>query len=69
MVRAVLDSSILVSAFIAPQKELMNLLRLPLRGHYELVLSEEILSETAQSLLTKDSIRSYATYADEDVHA
>ena len=69
MVRAVLDSSILVSAFVAPQTELMGLLRLPLRSRYELVLSEEILGETAESLLTKDSIRRYATYSDEDVHA
>jgi len=46
----------------------MRLLRLPLRGRYELVLSQEILTETAQSLLTKESVRSYATYADEDVH-
>ena len=69
MPKAVLDSSILVSAFIAPQTELMLLLRLPLRSRYELVLSKEILSETAQSLLTKESIRRYAMYADKDVHA
>ena len=69
MPRVVLDSSVLISAFIAPKTELIQLLRLPLRGRYELVLSEYILSETAQSLLTKESIRSYATYADEDVHA
>src|SRR5215212_4715791 len=68
MPRVVLDSSILVSAFIAPQSELMLLLRLPLRSRYELVLSKEILTETAQSLLTKESIRRYAAYADEDVH-
>ena len=42
MVRTVLDSSILVSAFITPQKELMSLLRLPLRGRYELVLSYQL---------------------------
>ena len=66
--RIVLDSSVLVSAFIAPRSDLMRLLRLPLRGRYELVLSQEILTETAQSLLTKESVRRYATYADEDVH-
>ncbi len=69
MPKVVLDSSILVSAFIAPQTELMPLLRLPLRSRYELVLSKEILTETAQSLLTKESVRRYATYTDEDVHA
>src|SRR5919202_573968 len=68
MPRVVLDSSVLVSAFIAPQSELIPLLRQPLRSRYELVLSEEILGETARSLLTKESVRRYATYADEDVH-
>src|SRR5215213_1151967 len=69
MVRVVLDSSVLVSAFIAPRSELMLLLRLPLRSRYALVLSREILTETAQSLLNKESIRRNATYGDEDVHA
>ena len=46
----------------------MPVLRLPLRGRYRLVLSEEILTETAQSLLTKESVRRYAAYLDEDVH-
>lgn len=68
MMRVVLDSSVLVSAFIAPRSELMLVLRLPLRGRYRLVLSEEILTETARSLLTKDSVRRYAAYLDEDVH-
>ncbi len=68
MPKVVLDSSILVSAFIAPQTELMLLLRLPLRHRYELVLSKEILSETAQSLLTKERVRRYASYTDDDVH-
>jgi uncharacterized protein len=67
MPKAVLDSSVLVSAFIAPHSELMKLLGLPLRSRYELVLSTEILSETAQSLLTKESVRRYAQYTDEDV--
>ena len=69
MVRVVLDSSVLISAFIAPHSELMLLLRLPLRTRYQLVLSKEILTEPAQALLTKDSVRSYATYTDEDVHS
>jgi putative PIN family toxin of toxin-antitoxin system len=68
MPKAVLDSSVLVSAFIGSENELMQLLRLPLRHRYELVLSEDILSETAASLLTKERIRQYAEYTDEDVH-
>ena len=47
----------------------MKLLRQPLRSRYELVLSEEILSETAARLLTKESIRHYAEYTDEDVRS
>jgi putative PIN family toxin of toxin-antitoxin system len=67
MLKAVLDSSVLVSAFIAPHRELMQLLVLPLRHRYELVLSKDILTETAESLLTKESTRSYAEYTDADV--
>ena len=68
MPRVVLDSSILISAFIASHTELMHLLRQPLRSRYQLILSNEILAETAQALLTKESVRRYATYADVDVH-
>ena len=50
------------------RSELVLLLRLPLRGRYKLVLFKEILTETAQALLTKESVRRYATYLDEDVH-
>jgi uncharacterized protein len=69
MLKAVLDSSVLVSAFIAPSGPVMPLLRQPLRHRYELILSKDILSETAQSLLTKESPRRTAKYADDDVHA
>jgi putative PIN family toxin of toxin-antitoxin system len=65
----VLDSSVLVSAFIAPNGRISGLLRQPLRGRYQLCLSEEIVAETAATLLTKPSVRSYAEYADEDVRA
>ena len=40
-----------------------------LRGRYQLCLCEEIIAETAATLLTKQSVRSYAEYADEDVRA
>ena len=69
MPKAVLDSSILVSAFIAPQGELSELLREPLLSCYELVLSEEILAETAATLLIKESVRRYATYTDAEVRS
>jgi predicted nucleic acid-binding protein len=51
MPRVVLDSSVLVSAFIAPHGRIVQVLRLPLRERYKLVLSTAILSETAETLL------------------
>jgi uncharacterized protein len=59
----------LVSAFIAPHGQIVQLLRHPLRDRYQLVLSMAILSETAETLLSKPSIRRYADYADDDVRA
>ena len=69
MPRAVLDSSVLVSAFVTPHGSVVRLLRDPIRSRYELCLSDAILAETAEVLLTKASVRRYAAYADEDVHA
>lgn len=69
MPKAVLDSSVLVSAFLTPHGSVVRLLREPLRSRYELCLSEAILTETAEVLLTKQSVRRYATYADGDVRA
>jgi uncharacterized protein len=67
MPRAVLDSSVLVSVFLTPHGSVARLLREPFRSRYELCLSEFILTETAETLLTKSRLRSYA-YADADVH-
>jgi uncharacterized protein len=67
MPRAVLDSSILVSAFLTPHGSVVRLLREPLRSRYELCLSDAILTETAETLLTKPRLRRCAAYADEDV--
>ena len=68
MPRAVLDSSVLVSAFLTPHGFVVRLLREPIRSRYELCLSEAILAETAETLLTKSRLRRYAEYADQDVH-
>jgi putative PIN family toxin of toxin-antitoxin system len=38
-----------------------------MRGRYELVLSDEILSETAATLLSKKRVRHFAEYTEEDV--
>ena len=68
MPRAVLDSSVLVSAFITPNGSVIRLLRDPLRSRYELFVSAFILTETAETLLSKSRLRRYAKYEDPDVH-
>ena len=67
MPRAVLDSSVLVSAFLTPHGSVVRLLRDPVRSRYELCLSDAILTETAEVLLAKSKLRRYAAYADDDV--
>ena len=67
MPRAVLDSSVLVSAFLTPHGSVVRLLRDPVRNRYQLCLSEYILTETAETLLSKSRLRTYAAYADTDV--
>src|SRR4051794_34333551 len=66
MPRAVLDSSILVSAFLTPHGSVVQLLREPTRSQYQLCLSEYILTETADTLLFKARLRAYA-YTDTEV--
>lgn len=66
MLRAVLDTSVLVSAFLTPRGSVVQLLREPARSQYQLWFSEYILTETAKTLLSKTRLRSY-TYADRDV--
>ncbi len=67
MPRAVLDSSVLVSAFLTPHGTVVQLLRDPARGRYQLCLSDDILAETAETLLAKSRLRRYAAYSDGDV--
>jgi uncharacterized protein len=67
MPRVVLDSSVLVSAFLTPHGSVVRLLRDPVRSRYELCLSDAILTETAEVLLAKSNLRRYAAYADDDV--
>ena len=66
MPRAVLDTSVLVSAFLTPRGSVVRLLREPARRRYQLCLSEYILTETAETLLSKIRLRTYA-YEDTDV--
>ena len=67
MPRAVLDSSVLVSAFLTPHGSVVRLLRAPARNRYDLCLSDFILAETAETLFAKSKLRRYAAYADSDV--
>src|SRR4051795_5436808 len=66
MPRAVLDSSVLVSAFLTPHGSVVRLLHEPAGSQYQLCLSEYILTETAETLLSKPQLRNYA-YTDTDV--
>src|SRR3954467_12477869 len=67
MPRAVLDSTVLVSAFLTPHGSVVQLLREPTRSRCQLCLSEYILTETADTLLSKTRLRGYA-YTDTEVH-
>src|SRR5689334_23252714 len=66
MPRAVLDTSVLVSTFLTPRGSVVWLLREPTRSQCQLCLSGYILTETAETLLSKTQLRNYA-YADTDV--
>jgi putative PIN family toxin of toxin-antitoxin system len=66
MVRVVLDTTILVSAFLKPVSggASFDLLRLAHEGAFELVLSTAILEETARVLLTANHLRQRYKYPD-----
>ena len=66
MPRAVLDTSVLTSAFLTPRGSVVQLLRESARSQNQLCLSEYILTKTAETLLSKTHLRNYA-YADTDV--
>jgi putative PIN family toxin of toxin-antitoxin system len=68
MPKAVLDSSVLVSAFLTPHGSVVRLLRAPIRNRYDPYLSEFILTETARILLAKSRLRRQYRYPDGDVH-
>lgn len=68
MRRAVLDSTVLISAFLRPGGLSDELLMLASQGSYSLVLAPEIIAETWRKLLTSARIRARYTYTDERVH-
>jgi putative PIN family toxin of toxin-antitoxin system len=65
----VLDSTVLVSAFLAPQGAAAAVLTHVRAGRVELTLSEAILQETARVLLIYPHIRERYHYPDSAVHA
>ena len=65
-VRAVIDSTVLVSAFLTEGGVSAELLRYAREGVFLVVLSEEILTETEHTL-SYSRIRTRYTYTDEDV--
>jgi hypothetical protein len=66
MLKAILDTSILVSAFLKHEGVNAKVL-LGGKGQYELYLSEDILEETSRVLLTYERIRKKYHYSDDEV--
>jgi uncharacterized protein len=65
MIRAVLDNSVLVSAFLAERGTSSEVIRAAKSGAFLACLSREILEETRRSLRDKvKTIRSHYTYTD-----
>ena len=65
MMKAVLDTSVLVSAFLKHSGVNARVLQ-QAKGRYQLYLSEEILEETSRVLLTYERIRKKYCYSDEE---
>jgi uncharacterized protein len=69
MVRAVLDSSVLISAFLTPRGTCADVLRAVDRGAFTLQLSPAILAEVAGKLLGKPKLQARYGYHAEEVQA
>ena len=69
MRRAVFDSTVLLSAFLRPGGVSDELLALAAEGHFALVLSPEIITETWRKLLTSTRLRARYQYTDERAHS
>ncbi len=67
MPRAVLDSTILVSAFLAPKGLSAELLNQAVRRAFDLRLSEAIIQETRLVLLTRRHLRKRFRYSEQEV--
>jgi putative PIN family toxin of toxin-antitoxin system len=69
MRRAVLDSSVLISAFLTPRGTSAELLRAAARGAFVLCISDQIIAETTRSLRqkTRRIRRYYPNYSDAEI--
>jgi putative PIN family toxin of toxin-antitoxin system len=65
--RAVLDSSVLISAFLTPKGACAELLRAAERSSFVLCLSPEIIAEVARKLAGKARLRTRYGYAPADI--
>jgi putative PIN family toxin of toxin-antitoxin system len=65
MIRAVLDSSVLVSAFLTPRGTPATLLARARQGAFSIHLSKEILEETKRALLRPKIIARYRHTVDD----
>jgi putative PIN family toxin of toxin-antitoxin system len=69
MLRVVLDSTVLVSAFLVKNGISATLLRHAADGAFALYLADEILEETGTVLLERSHIRTRYEYTDKSVEA
>ncbi|MFX6532662.1 putative toxin-antitoxin system toxin component, PIN family, partial [Acinetobacter baumannii] len=60
MIRAVLDPGVLVAALLSSQGAPAQLLRLLVKGHFQLVLSPKLLEE-AEQVLKRPKFRDYVS--------
>ena len=65
--RAVLDSSVLVSAFFTPRGTCADLLRAADRGAFTLFLSRELLADLARPLLNRPKLQERYGYEQREV--
>jgi len=68
LLKVVLDTTILVSAFLTPGGLSSEILRFASLKLFEFVVSDEILEETCLLLLLKSHIRQKYPYTDEEVY-
>jgi putative PIN family toxin of toxin-antitoxin system len=68
MRRAVVDTTVLVSAFLRPGGLADELLTLAAERQFELVLSSSIIIETWRKLISGEHIRTRYPFSDERVH-